>query len=263
MPAGGRMGRDKYQKVMRKTMNAIPAYEAYEEGRKALGEGNVDQALTLANKALGLFGDEAHFHALRGDARLAADKYDMAITNYDRAISRRENFFYYHLQRGITHKELGHVDAAVTDLNHSIELMPTAPAYYALGGIAEERGDIPVAVGHYKVVAKSGGEYGENATAALIRLDFPTNPGAYIARGCDADSGGNLVVSVRNDTTVVITDVQIAVSYTDNAGRAVEQRHSIPGKISPGEIASVNTRMGPYTTTSGCPVAVVAADIVD
>ena len=263
LPAGGRAGREEFQAAMKKTMSAIPAFEAYEEGRKALADGDVDQALTLANKALALFDDEASFHALRGDARLAADKYDMAITNYDRAISRRETFFYYYLQRGITHKELGHADRAETDLNHSIELMPTAPAYYALGGISEERGDIPVAVGYYKVVAKSGGEYGEAANTALVRLDFPTNPSAYIARGCDADSAGNLVVSVRNDTAVVITAVQIAVNYSDSSGRAAEQRHSIPGQISPGQIASVNTRMGPYTTAGGCPVTVVAADIVN
>jgi predicted Zn-dependent protease len=263
LPAGGESGRDEYQAAMRKTMSAKPAYEAYDEGRKALAEDKIEEALGLANTALGIFNDEAHFHALRGDARLAADKYSMAITNYDRAISRRDDFFYYHLQRGVAHKELGHADNAATDLNRSIELLPTAPAYFALGGIAEERGDFPVAIGHYKVVAKSGGDYGEAATEALIRLDFPTNPGAYIARGCDADSSGNLIVSVRNDTTAVISGVRVAVSYSDDSGRAVQQQHSIAGQISPGQIASVNTGMGPYTAASGCPVAVVAAHIVN
>jgi len=262
LPAGGRVGRDEFQARMRKTMSAKPAYEAYDEGREALAEDKIDEALALANTALGLFNEEAHFHALRGDARLAADKYEMAITNYDRAISRRDAFFYYHLQRGIANKELGRSDGAVTDLNRSIELMPTAPAYFALGEIAEERGEFPVAIGHYKVVAKSGGDYGEAATAALVRLELPTNPGAYVARGCDADGSGNLIVSVRNDTTVVITGVQVAVSYSDSSGRAAEQRHSIRGQISPGRVASVNTGMGPYTPGSGCPVEVVAAEIV-
>jgi predicted Zn-dependent protease len=263
LPAGGKEGRDEYQAVMRKTMGARPAYEAYDEGRKALAEDKIEEALGLANTALGIFNDEAHFHALRGDARLAADKYTMAITNYNRAISRREDFFYYHLQRGVAHKELGQTDNAASDLNRSIELLPTAPAYFALAGIAEERGEIPVAIGHYKVVAKSGGDYGKAATAALMRIDFPTNSGAYIASGCDADGSGNLIVSVRNDTPAVITGVQVAVSYSDSSGRAIQQRHSIAGQISPGQIASVNTRMGPYTTASGCPVAVVAAEIVN
>lgn len=263
LPPGGRSGRDEFQAVMRKTMSTIPAYKAYDDGRKALAEDNVDQALTLANKALGLYGQEAHFHALRGDARLAADKFDMAITNYNRAISRRDGFFYYHLQRGIANKELGRADTAVTDLNRSIELLPTAPAYFALGNLAEERGDLPVAIGHYKVVAKSGGDYGKAATAALVKLDLPSNPGAYIARGCDADGSGNLIVSVRNDTSVQITGVQIAVSYSDSSGRTAQQRHSIRGQISPGQIASVNTGMGPFTPGSSCPVDVIAAKIVN
>ena len=263
LPAGGKSGRDAFQAVMRKTMSTIPAYKAYDEGRQALAEGKTDEALTLSNKALGLYADEAHFHSLRGDVRLAADKYDMAITNYNRAIDRRDGFFYYHLQRGVANKELGRTDSAVTDLNRSIELLPTAPAYFALGGIAEARGDLQVAVGHYKVVAKSGGEYGEAAMAALVKLDLPTNPGAYIARGCDADGSGNLIVSVRNDTNVSITGVQVAVSYSDSSGRAAEQRHSIRGQIPPGQIGSVNTGMGPYTPGSSCPVQVVAAEIVN
>ena len=187
----------------------------------------------------------------------------MAITNYNRAIRRRDAFFYYHLQRGVANKELGRNDGAVRNLNRSIELLPTAPAYFALGEIAEERGDFPLAIGHYKVVAKSGGDYGKAAMAALVRLDMPANPGAYIAKGCDADGGGNLIVSVRNDTTVTITGVKVAVSYSDAAGGAAQQQHIIAGQISPGQIASVNTGMGPYTPGSGCPAEVVAARILN
>jgi predicted Zn-dependent protease len=263
LPSGGTVGRDGFQNAMQKTMNTIPAYKAYDEGRKALSEDKIDEALGLSNKALGLYGDEAHFHALRGDVRLAADKYDMAITNYNRAISRREGFFYYHLQRGLAKKELGQIEGAVTDLNRSLALLPTAPAHFALGDIALDRGNLPEAIKHFKVVAKSDGDYGKAATAALVKLELPTNPSAYIARGCDADGSGNLVVSVRNDTTVQITGVQVAVSYTDSSGRSVQKRHNIRGQIPPGQIASVNTGMGPYTPGSNCPAEVVAAEIAD
>ncbi len=257
------LGVDRFQAAMRKTMGTIPAYKAYDDGRKALAEEKIDEALAFANKALDLNSEEAHFHALRGDVRLAADKYDMAMTNYNRALSRREGFFYYHLQRGIVNKELGRNDRAVADLTRSLELLPTAPAHFALGKIAEERDNLPEAIKHYKVVAKSGGDYGKAATVTLVRLELPTNPGAYIARGCDADESGNLVVSVRNDTGVQITAVQVAVSYTDSSGRSTQTRHSIQGQISPGQVASVNTGMGPYTPGSSCPAEVVAAQIVD
>jgi len=263
LPAGGEQGRDQYQAMMRTTMSTIPAYKAYDEGRKALSEEKLDEALTLANKALNLYGDEAHFHALRGDIRLAADKYTMAITNYNRAISRRDDFFYYHLQRGITNNELGRTDSAVSDLTRSLELLPTAPAHFTLAGIAEERGNHDDAIEHYKVVAQSGGDYGKAATVALAKLELPTNPSAYIPRACSADGSGNLVVSVRNDAGVQISGVRVVVSYTDSSGRAVQKSHSINGQIPPGQIASVNTGMGPYTEGSNCPVEVTAARIAD
>ena len=262
LPPGGRKGVDEFQAAMRNTLRTAPAYEAYDEGRKALSEGRADEALTLANKALNLYGDEAHFHALRGDIRLAADKYDMAITNYNRALDRRDGFFYYHLQRGLARNELGQRDGAVTDLTRSIELLPTAPAHYTLGKIAAQRGDMRQAVAHYKAVANAGGEYGKAATAALLRLELPSNPGAYVARRCDADGSGNLVVSVQNQTAVQLTGVQVEVSYTDSSGRPAKRRFDVRGRIPAGTVASVNTGISPYTG-GACPVTVVTAAIAE
>lgn len=263
LPAGGKTGEAEFQRAMQKTRAVKPAYDAYDEGRKALSEKKLDEALVLSNKALDLFPQEAHFHALRGDIRLVADKYDMAVTNYSRAIERRNNFFYYHLQRGLAKKELGQTDGAVVDLERSIDLLPTAPAHYALGGIAQQRGNLPEAIKHYKVVAGAGGEYGAAATAALVRLELPSNPSAYVLRRCDPDANGNLVVSVKNDTAVQITGVQVVVQYADAYGRQQQARHDIQGQIPPGQIASVNTGLGPYTAGSNCPATVVAAQVAE
>ncbi len=263
LPPGGNLGASEFQQAMKKTRAAKPAYDIYDEGRKALSEKKIDEALTLANKALNLFPEEAHFHALRGDVRLVADKYDMAVTNYNRAIQRRENFFYYHLQRGIAKQELGQTDGAVTDLENSIALLPTAPAHFALGNIAKARGNLPEAINHYKVVAQAGGDYGKAAGAELVRLELPSNPSAYVLRRCDADANGKLVVSVKNDTAVQIAGVQVMVEYTGSSGRAEQVVHVIRGQIPPGQIASVNTGLGPYTDGSNCPVNVIAAQIAE
>ena len=52
---------------------------------------------------------------------------------------------------------------------------PTAPAHSALGDLAKQRGELPLAVAHYKVAAQSGGAYGEAAAAEAARLmpDIP------------------------------------------------------------------------------------------
>ena len=263
LPTGGRLGVDEFQAAMRPTMKSKPAYDAYDEGRKALSEKNRGEALALANKALDLYADEAHFHALRGDIRLVDDKFDMAITNYNRAVTRRGDFFYYHLQRGLAKNELGQIDGAVIDLNRSIELLPTAPAHFTLGSIAEKRGNIAEALSHYKAVASAGGEYGKAATDAVVKLDLPSNPAPYIPKRCDPDSNGNLVVSVRNDTAMQITGVQIVITITDSSGRTQQRRESIRGQIPPGKVARVSTGLGPYTAGSNCPVTVIAAQIAE
>lgn len=260
LPAGGKLGVDSFRAAMQKTMAAKPAYDAYDEGRKALAEKKTDAALVLANKALDLFPDEAHFHALRGDIRLVKKQYDMAITNFTRAIMRRGDFFYYPLQRGLAKNELGLGAAAVTDLERSIQLLPTAPAHYTLGAIEEERGAVDEAINHYKVVAKSSGEYSEAAGTALVRLDLPTNPSSYIASTCGDDGSGQVVVSVRNDTSVVVVGVQAQFQYVDGGGDQRRRTHSFSGQIAPGKIASVRTGLTPYAG-SKCTATVVAAKI--
>jgi predicted Zn-dependent protease len=263
LPAGGKSGVEEYRAAMQQTMKNIPAYEAYDEGRKALIDGNIDEALALANKALGIYNGEAHFHSLRGDIRLAADKYDMAITNYDRAVNRRDGFFYYHLQRGLAKKELGRTDAAEVDLNRSLELLPTAPAHFTLGEISADRGDTATAIEHYKVVAKAGGEYGKAATLALLKLDLPSNPGAYIPSACERDANGTIIASIRNDTGARIKGVQVSVNYSDTSGRAASRQHSINGEIEPGRIASVNTGINAYASGTACTTKVISAQLVE
>ena len=263
LPAGGLIGEAQYEAAMKKARSIKPAYDAYDDARKALSEKKTDEALALANKALQLYPDEAHFHSLRGDIRLTQKNFDWAATNYTRAIDRRNDFFYYHLQRGIARNELGQVDAAEADLNKSLEYLPTAPAHYTLGSIAEKRGNRAKAVEHYKVIAKAGGPYGKAASAALMKIELPTNPAAYIPRRCDADGNGRLVVSVKNETDVTLTGIQVAVNYTDNYGNVQQVRHAIRGQLPPGKIASVNTGMGPYQQGTSCPVDVISAQIVE
>ena len=263
LPAGGVTGKAEYAAAMARTRQLKPAFEAYDEGRKALADKKLDVALAKSNEAIKLFDGEAHFHALRGDVRLVEDNFDWAETNYTRAIERRDAFFYYHLQRGIARKQSGKTDGAVADLERSLELLPTAPAHYALGDIAKARGDTPAAVKHYRIVAQSGGEYGKAAAAEVVRLDLPANPSAYIASRCSADSSARLIVSVRNETPVGVEGIEVAVMYADAAGRQQQRRFSVGGRLMPTEVASVNTGMGPYQQGAPCPAEVVAARVAD
>ncbi len=262
LPAGGEIGAERYAAVMAKTRAAKPAYDAYDDGRKALAEGDTDRALELAEEALAQVPAEAHFHSLRGDVRLVEDNYAWAETNYTRAIERRPGFFYYPLQRGIARKEQGKSEAARADLEASVAIMPTAPAYYALGELAEDRGDLDSAREYYGALAKEKGPYGDAARRRLVRLDLPDNPSAWVPYACAADSRQNLVVQVRNDAPEPIRSIRIAVTYTGGDGLARQVTNTIAGPLAPGEIGSVNTGLGPYTGGS-CPVTVTRAEIAE
>jgi predicted Zn-dependent protease len=261
LPPGGETGADRFQAAMQKTIATKPAYDAYDEGRKALSDKKPDLAIDQANKAIALFADESNFYSLRGDARIVKKQHDMALTNFDSAIRRRDDFFYYYLQRGLSQEELGHDALAKADLEISIEMLPTAPAHYALGRIAERRGDKAAAIEHYKLVAGGQGEVAQAANTDLVKLDIADNPSNYVLKRCDPDSSGDLIVSVKNNTSIEITDVRIAVQYTDSAGYRQQVNRTVSGVIGPGKTASVNTGLGPYTAGSNCPATVVAARV--
>ncbi len=249
LPEGGIAGEDTYAAAMRKTREVLPAYEAYDDGRAALGEKDTEAALALANKALALYPGEAHFHALRGDVRLMNEQYDMAVTNYNRAINRRDEFFYYYLQRGIAQRELQQDDAAVADLERSLDYLPTAPAHLVLGDIKAGRGDIDEAVNHYKVVVKSGGEVGKAAYQRLVNLDLSRQPASYVASACGADANGQVTVQVRNDTPVAVTDVEVQFRYVDSSGAQQQRAQSFSGALEPGTVATARTGLTAYPST--------------
>jgi predicted Zn-dependent protease len=259
LPPGGETGAESYAEALDRTNEVLPAYKAYDDGRKALAEKNPELALAKAEEAIAILPQEAHFYALRGDARIINEQYDMAVTNFDSAIDRRDDFFYYYLQRGRANERLGNDDSAVRDLQKSLEYLPTAPAHFTLGNIAAKRGDRAAAIEHYQVVAGGQGEIAEAARASLVRLDIGQNPGAYLLSRCDPGANNELVVSIKNNTTLPVTDIQLSVQVRDSAGipRRIDRR--LTGRIAGGEVVSVPTGLGPYTAGSGCPVQITSA----
>jgi len=211
---------------------------------------------------LDLFSNEAHFHALRGDVRLVNKQYSMAVTNFDRAIRRRGDFFYYHLQRGMAKKELGQIDGAVIDLQRSLALLPTAPAHFTLGKIKQDRGAVDEAIEHYKIVAQGSGSYGDAAKNELVRLELPTNPSTYIASACGDDGSGRLGISVRNDTPVLVGDVEVLFRYVDAGGVERQQSRNVGAQVAAGKVASVKTGLAMSAGTT-CAAKVVSAQIVE
>lgn len=263
LPSGGERGAEQYQAAIGRTLEARPAYERYDEGRKALSEGNAALAMTRADEAIELEPGEANFYALRGDARLLEKDYSGAIGHYGEAIARNDDFFYYYLQRGLARERLREDAGASADLERSIELLPTGPAYYALGNIAKRQRRYAEAREHYAAASGASGEVGRAAQAELMRLDLPSQPEQYLRKQTGLDADGQLLVSVANPTGVAVRDLRLVIQYVGADGRAREVTRAVRGTLPGGRSIRVATGLGPFTSPGQYRVAIASARVAE
>ncbi len=246
---GGEIGRERYQQQMAPLLAALEGYEAHDEGRKALEAGQLDRALRLAEQALAIEPREALFHALRGDVRFRQGRYQDAVTNYDRAIERNDGYFHFYLQRGLALQKLDQPDRAERDLKRSAQLLPTAPAMNALGQLNLARGNREGAMQYFAAAAESASPSGQEAAAALARLDLPNNPQRFVEVRLGLDRRNNLLVEVQNRAALPVRDVQIAVQLADASGRLRRVPVRLAGPIAPQQSVRTTTGIGPFADT--------------
>lgn len=263
LPPGGDMGVESYRTAMARTMSTKPAYDAYDEGRKALAKKHGDTALAKAEQAIKFLPGEAHFHALKGDAYLVQKQYPAATQAYTDAISRNDGFFYYHLQRGLIAERQRQDEAARHDLETSLKLLPTGAAYYALGNIATRARNLDAAKQYYAAASGSEGEVGQAAALELMRLDLPQNPGKYLRAQAALDSRGMLVVAIGNPTQVPVTGLGIAVQYVDAKGRTRNLRRNFNGTLAAGQQVQFATGLGPFQSADQYRIALTSARVIE
>jgi predicted Zn-dependent protease len=173
---GGEIGAEAYAAAMATTLAAKPAYDAYEEGRKALGEKQPDVALEKAAHAIKLVPGEGQFHALKGDAYIQKKNLKAATQAFTDAIGKNNSYFYYPLRRGLIAENQGNDPMAKSDLETSARLLPTGVAAYGLGNIASRANDLESARRYYTAATQAGGEVGKAAQQALAQLDARQSP---------------------------------------------------------------------------------------
>jgi predicted Zn-dependent protease len=258
---GGEAGVESFAAAIRQTREWKPAYDAYDEGRKALRDKRPDAALAKADQAIRLLPGEPHFYALRGDAYLVQKKQEPALQAYTDAIARNDGFFYYYLQRGLILERQKQDARARSDLEASVKLLPTGGAYYALGNIASRARDLDAARQYYAAAAGGEGEIAQAAARELMRLELPQDPGKYVRSQAGLDERGMLVVAIANPTNVPVTGLSIGVQYADAQGRLREVRRDFRGTLAPGQQARIPTGLGPFQDANQFKVAVASARI--
>ena len=171
-PSGTFVGKEEYQNAIAPLIQAKEAYAAYEKGVKALENGDSQQAIELAQKALAKEPGEALFHGLAGKALYLKGDFKGAMSSINQAIRLNDAFFDYYLQRGLIAQSQGSLSEARQDLQASVNLLPTADAHYALGLIELKDGHSEDAMEHFAAASASQSEKGKLAQEELAKLEI-------------------------------------------------------------------------------------------
>lgn len=241
---GGEWGRKRFQQMMLTLHKSKPAYDALDKGLKALNDDDEQEALKFANKAIRIEPREALFYSLRGDVFYKQKRYQDALKGYNQALDRDSGYFRYYLERGVTREKLNNERGARQDLNKSIELLPTAVAYNALGRVELVSGNRIKAKEYFGQAAGSQSPDGIAASRALIRLDLPDNPGRYFRVRLELLRGGEVIALIHNGTDERLRDVRFSVGPRDAQGRLYNtERHRIRRVMLPGEAVRIRTNI--------------------
>ncbi|HHH38394.1 MAG TPA: peptidase M48 [Sedimenticola sp.] len=240
---GGRLGKEEYQRRIAGLKHDRKAYAYYEQGQKVLKK-SPEKALALAGLAIEIQPREPLFWGLKGDALAARNRDQEARRAYDKALALDSGFYRYYLKRGELAAKMGDRPQAQRDLKRSMELLPTAEASYDLGLIAKRSGDEQAALGYLRQAAEAGGTTGKAAGRELAQLDLERNPGHYLQTGLGYDRYGNLLLVVKNPTSLAVKDIVVQVGRRDASGRIYRGiTETLPGVLRPGQQAQIRTRI--------------------
>lgn len=252
---GGELGEARYRQRVAPLREIEPAYDTFDQAVAAAADEDFGMARSLAGEAVARVPEEGRFHQLLGGIALAQSKPDEALEHYRKAIDLSPEYFGSYLGGGVAQLRLDHPDEARQWLERSAELLPTAPAAYYLGRIAEDKGNVDAAMRYFEAAAGSRSEVGQAAAGELARLDVPRNPGNYIATAARVDERGRVYVAVENRAPVPVTQIRLTPLLVDDAGRIVQQGRAFvigevvaPGKhtLADAGIAGIDAQRLPY-----------------
>ena len=232
----GRFAEKEYQNHIAPPIKSKPAYEAMNEARKALKDGDSDNALSLIDHAIRIEPREALFYGVKGDIYLKKNQLDKSEDLYGKALEKNDQFFLFYLQRGSAREKLSKLNGAKTDLNKSIELLPTSPAYYTLGDIALKENDNKSAKEYYAKAASNESDLGKKAAMAFTKLDINDNPQKYLTITFFKTAAGKLALEIKNQSQLSLKDIQIdAKLLTINGNLIARESLQSPLILRPGE----------------------------
>lgn len=242
MPDGGETGKERYLEKTAYLRRVQPAYDAYDEAKKALSDDDLGLAQEKLNEALSVEPREALFHSLQGDIHALNQQTSLALASYEKATSANPGFFYGYLRSGQMQYRMNRYQAARSSLDRSLDLMPTAEAHFLLGLLEKDQGDMNRAIEHFRQAAQSDSEAGQKATRELVLADLERNPSKYIGSHAAVDQGNDVWAEFGNLTQVPMKNIEISYVWLDEHGQTRQGKQMYPGPLPGG--AQARLRLG-------------------
>jgi lipoprotein NlpI len=111
---------------------AAPAAESASEillrAREAFRQGDRDEAIALAQKAVAAAPNDADMHLAQASLLEAKRDFVNAIKSYDRAVELDPNFAAAYQARGGAHFKLAHIKESIEDFDRAVRLVPNNAA---------------------------------------------------------------------------------------------------------------------------------------
>ena len=236
--------RNQTQHAIKQLVKDKPAYDHYEEGKKAYTDKNIDEASRLAKQAIALQPKESLFHELLALSQQQQKQPKTALKTFDKAITLNGRLFSHYLYRGLLLKDMNRPSEAEQDLLHSVKLLPTSIAQQTLGELARSAGNTAQAIQYFKTVASSQNGYQQAAQIALAELNLPTEPSKYFRTELTPAKNGEILVRIQNVSPIPVASTSANLVLIGTNGAQVAQKLRF-GKLDPNAISAYQ-RTGVY-----------------
>jgi len=164
--------REAFQQATLSVRQLEPGYAMYEQARKQEAKGDLRGAISTYLNAAALAPDQPLIMTGLGMAYLKAEDLKSARIHLARAVSLDPNYYQSHMGLGYIYLEEGRTDLAVTNLQQSLDLLPTGQGAFLLAEGFAKQGKKQQAVELYQQVAKAdpNGQLGQTAAARALAL---------------------------------------------------------------------------------------------
>jgi tetratricopeptide (TPR) repeat protein len=135
-------------------------FQTHNQMREAIAQYEVALQLTSDPALL------AQTYANLGAAYRALGEDDAAHENFDQSLRLNPNQYNAWLGLGLLARKEGKLDEAISDLSHSVELQPTATAYFELGRTMAQAGNVSQALDAYEQALKISPDFIDAQQAA-------------------------------------------------------------------------------------------------